>query len=103
MEGPFWREIRGLGLSYHYDIWCNREKELLCFSLERSPNISEAYRVSKDIVREYETTPFDEAMLEGARSSVIFSLVSQEETIDLACDSAFLTSLSGTTVKDLMN
>lgn len=48
------------------------------------------------ILEEYAKTEFDPHLVEGAKSAVIFSLVSEVDTVPLAADNAFLTYLSQT-------
>jgi Zn-dependent M16 (insulinase) family peptidase len=50
MEGPFWNRIRGLGLSYGYDISPNNEEGLIYFTLDKASHLTAAYRAAKDIV-----------------------------------------------------
>jgi len=95
MEGLFWKKIRGLGLSYGYGISNSIEEGLLYFTLARSTNVTKAYQVAKEIVDEFlaKKLVFDETTLEGARSSVIFAIVSREESIESAAEQAFLNYL----------
>ena len=50
MEGPFWNKIRGLGLSYGYDITPNNEEGLLYFTLDKASHLTAAYKAAKEIV-----------------------------------------------------
>ena len=47
MEGPFWNKIRGLGLSYGYDITPNKEEGLLYFTLNKASHLTVAYKARK--------------------------------------------------------
>lgn len=49
MEGPLWKQIRGLGLSYNFALEVNLEKGLLAYHLHKSTNLPKAYQVSKAI------------------------------------------------------
>jgi Zn-dependent M16 (insulinase) family peptidase len=42
LEGPFWKQIRGLGLSYSYSISVDAEQGKLTFMLFKSTNVAGA-------------------------------------------------------------
>jgi len=95
MEGAFWKQIRGLGLAYGYNINMNIDEGLLYFSLTKSANVTKAYEVSRGIAKDYlaKKLEFEDTMLEAARSGVIFSIVNREETLEKVGEQAFLNYL----------
>ena len=53
LQGPMWRQIRGMGLSYHYSMRCKIEEGLLYFILFRSAQVAQAFEVAKKILVSY--------------------------------------------------
>jgi len=83
MESPFWKRIRGLGLSYGYGITMKIEEGLLYFSLTKSSNVVKAYQEAKDIIEDILSGnfQFEDIKIESAKSGAIFGVVSREENI----------------------
>ncbi|XP_029633499.1 uncharacterized protein C05D11.1 [Octopus sinensis] len=81
-EGPMWKQIRGLGLSYSYNMTINEESGLLCLVLGQSVNLIESFKMAQNIVMSYilGESPYIELELESARSSLIFEIINQEKT-----------------------
>ena len=91
LEGPFWKKIRGLGLSYSYSIYSSIEQGLTYFMLRKSTSLVKAYLEAKKIIDEFVngTEKFDKTMLDSAKSAVIFAIISREETIYDAANQQF--------------
>ncbi|CAH1271971.1 Hypp4744 [Branchiostoma lanceolatum] len=83
LEGPMWRQIRGLGLSYHYSIKVTPSQGLMSFILYKSAQLVQAYKVGKDIVDEYldGSSDFEPVQVEAAISSVLSSIIEREESV----------------------
>ncbi|XP_064616831.1 uncharacterized protein C05D11.1-like [Liolophura sinensis] len=96
-EGPMWRQIRGLGLSYHYSIYTVPETGQLYFILSKSTHIISAYKQGKDIVLGYADgrTPFSEVELESSRSSLIFEIIESEKTASSVSMESMLSYFTG--------
>ena len=45
-----WRQIRGMGLSYHYSMVCSPSQGLLYLVLYKSTQLLQAYNVARKIV-----------------------------------------------------
>ncbi|KAK3280044.1 hypothetical protein CYMTET_12104 [Cymbomonas tetramitiformis] len=82
LEGPFWKQIRGQGLSYSYGITVRPDEGLLYFSLFKSTNVPAAYSKAEDIVKGYisGSTPLEQVMLDTAVSTCVYNVVSREST-----------------------
>lgn len=95
LEGPLWRQVRGMGLSYNYRMMCRPDNGHLYFQLFKSSQLVQAYKVSKEIVHGYlsGSTPFEQLSLEAAISGVIFEFIDREKTVALAADQAVLNYL----------
>ncbi|KAL6068377.1 putative zn2+-dependent endopeptidase insulinase superfamily protein [Balamuthia mandrillaris] len=95
MEGPFWKHIRGAGLSYSYDVFLEVEEGLIYFLLFRSASLCKAYDEAIHIVNDYhkKNVEFEETLLDAARSSVIFGIIAREETASSAAAQSFLNCL----------
>ncbi|CAB4004421.1 uncharacterized protein C05D11.1-like [Paramuricea clavata] len=93
LEGPMWRTIRGLGLSYHYSMFCDPEQGLIYFVLFKASHLVKAYEKAQEIMNDYLSgnVPYDAVQLESAISSVIFEIIGQEESVG---DAAFENLLS---------
>jgi len=91
LEGPFWKQIRGLGLSYSYSIMVDPHDGDLTFQLFKSTNLAGAYEKARSIVTEYVSgeTPLSQMMLDTAISTSIFAVVNREDTPLAAAGEAF--------------
>lgn len=49
LEGPFWRQLRGQGLTYGYSMHIKLNECLLYFTLYRSTNVVDAFKQFKAI------------------------------------------------------
>lgn len=83
LEGPFWRQIRGTGLSYGYSMNVTRHSQLLTFTLYRSTNVSAAFKHFKLLTEAQlsETSSWEPELLESARSSLIFEWIEREKSV----------------------
>lgn len=49
LEGPFWKNLRGQGLTYGYNMFINPNEQLLYFTLYRATNVTAAFKQFKMI------------------------------------------------------
>lgn len=81
-EGPLWKQIRGKGYSYNYAIMVKVNEGLLYLIYAKATNVVGAYKETKDIVaKQLEMKEWDNALLESAKSSLIFEIIDEEKTI----------------------
>lgn len=82
LEGPLWRQLRGLGLSYHYSISLSPSDGLMYFLLYKSSQIVAAYNKTFEIVDRYLNGEecFEDNLLESAKSSLIFEFIKREKS-----------------------
>ncbi|XP_058831479.1 uncharacterized protein C05D11.1-like [Topomyia yanbarensis] len=94
LEGPLWRQIRGQGLSYGYNIVPRPNEGLLYFTLHRATNVVAAYKEAKSITEKQlqENPEWDSTLLESARSSLIFEIIAREKSIGNVVIQSFLAS-----------
>lgn len=52
-QGPMWRQIRGMGLSYNYHMSCHPDQGQLYFHLFKSSQLVPAFKEAKDIMVAY--------------------------------------------------
>ena len=82
LEGPLWRQVRGLGLSYNYAIQLCPSEGLLYFMLRKSTRLVEAYNKVQEIVDRYINgeDDFEDNLFESAKSSLIFEFIRREKS-----------------------
>ncbi|CAG8540342.1 29_t:CDS:10, partial [Dentiscutata heterogama] len=82
MEGVFWKAIRGQGLAYSVWLKVSVESGHISFATYRSPDAYKVYDQARKIVNDLASkkVEFDKSELEGAKSGVIYGLVSKEAT-----------------------
>lgn len=82
LEGPMWKQIRGLGLSYSYSLYIKHETGLIYFSLFKSTQLVEAFRQAKKLVDSLVdgSAELSDVELESAKSSLIFEIIEEEKT-----------------------
>ncbi|XP_057672406.1 uncharacterized protein C05D11.1-like isoform X1 [Diorhabda carinulata] len=90
LEGPLWKQIRGKGFAYSYSILCVTCEGLIYLSFDRATNVVGAYKETKAIVdKQLETKVWDEALLESAKSSLMFEIINLEKTLSDVTDVSF--------------
>ncbi|KAK9870443.1 hypothetical protein WA026_008009 [Henosepilachna vigintioctopunctata] len=81
-EGPLWKQIRGKGFSYNYNIRVQVNDGLLYLIFAKATNVVGAYKETLQIVsKQLESKVWDETLLEAARSSLVFKIIDEETTI----------------------
>jgi Zn-dependent M16 (insulinase) family peptidase len=101
LEGPFWKQIRGLGLAYSYGISLQPEEGLIYFTLFKAAHVAKAYGTAAEIVRAFVAAPPDSPLfavdaVENAISSAIFSVLNREATPATAGSQALLSYFRAT-------
>lgn len=98
LEGPMWKKIRKN--SYGYDVLPKPNEGVIVFSLYRATNIHEAYKDAKTIIEAQlkDDSVFEDALLESARSSLIFQIIEREKTVGDLVNQAMLNSFKGVPV-----
>ncbi|GAM23595.1 hypothetical protein SAMD00019534_067700, partial [Acytostelium subglobosum LB1] len=82
MEGPFWKGLRGAGLTYNYDLYIDRESGILTFSCSKSSSLEKAFSESKRIVCDVISSgQLNPAWVQTAASSVLFEFVNAEKNV----------------------
>jgi len=98
LEGPMWRQIRGLGLSYHYSMYVNIEHGLLYFTLQKSTHLANAFKEAKKITESFISgdEDIDETEFEAAKSSLVFEIIEDEKTVSAAATQSLLSFFRAT-------
>ncbi|XP_043275299.1 uncharacterized protein C05D11.1-like [Venturia canescens] len=82
LEGPMWKQIRGLGLSYSYDVSCKIDEGLMYLAFFGATNIVGAYKEAKAIVEHHlKENKWDQLLYESAKSSLIFKIIEDEKSV----------------------
>ncbi|XP_012262723.1 uncharacterized protein C05D11.1-like [Athalia rosae] len=82
LEGPMWRQIRGQGLSYGYNIFPRPNEGLLYLTFYRATNIVAAYKEARAIVEnQLIGEKWEQALFESAKSSLIFEIIEREKSV----------------------
>uniref|UniRef100_UPI00358F5AD4 uncharacterized protein C05D11.1-like isoform X2 n=1 Tax=Myxine glutinosa TaxID=7769 RepID=UPI00358F5AD4 len=104
LEGPMWRQVRGLGLAYHYSMRVDPSEGLLYFMLYKSSQLVSAYKQAMDILAEYvsEESIWETISVEAAVSSVIYEIVERETTVSEAALQSLISSFRGIDNKTLL-
>lgn len=94
LEGPLWRQIRGQGLAYGYSMLPLPNEGLLYLTLYRATNVLAAYKEAKTITENQlkDNAEWDAALLESARSSLIFEIIEREKSVGDVVIQALLSS-----------
>ncbi|CAI8039021.1 Uncharacterized protein C05D11.1 [Geodia barretti] len=108
LEGPLWRQVRGQGLAYHYNISCSVSEGLLCLRLFRATQVLQAYIVARKILSDHVdgSVGLEEGQLEAAVSGVIYEEIEESKTVAAAANQALLHHLrrvSSSFSKDLLD
>lgn len=84
LEGSFWRQIRGQGLAYGYNMTVKLHSQMLIFTLYRATNVIAAFKQFKSITQAQliEGATWDAELLESARSSLIFEWIEREKCVN---------------------
>ena len=91
IEGPLWCEIRGAGLSYGYGLAYASVGGFILFTLQRSAQLAQAYKVSRDIIMGYangERKISQEEFIAG-KNSIVFDFVESVSTFVCVADNAW--------------
>lgn len=81
-EGPMWRQIRGKGFAYGYTMMVHVNDGLLYLVYSRASNVVAAYKETVDILaKQLKNKEWDATLIESAKSSLIFKLIDEENTI----------------------
>lgn len=86
-----------MGLSYSYSIRLQVDEGLLYFVLFKSTHVVNAYKEAMKIVERHVsgTDPWDGALLDSARSSLAYELVSREKSVAKVSTQSVLCYLRG--------
>lgn len=97
LEGPMWRQIRGLGLAYNFSVSVKPEEGLIFLLLFKCSHVVSAYKEAKRILNDHISgkESWDAALLDSARSSLIFEIIDHEKNLPDVCHESLLSYFRG--------
>lgn len=94
LEGSMWRQIRGKGYAYSYNMLPKPNEGLLTLQFYKATNVVGAYRETKKILEDtLNGEELDQVLFESARSSLIFEIIDREKNIGELPGQAILSTL----------
>ncbi|CAG8543440.1 8472_t:CDS:10 [Ambispora gerdemannii] len=95
MEGILWRLIRGQGLAYGNWLQVSVETGLIYFAVFKSPDAFKAFDQARQSIDDLaqKKIEFEQIDLEGAQSSVIYSIASEEKSKEQTASKLFITTV----------
>ena len=83
MEGPLWKQIRGLGLAYGFHFGYSPSRGFANFGANEATDVVQAFKEVKKFVDSLadddDDVDIDELTLESAKSTLLFSLIAESE------------------------
>lgn len=82
-EGPMWKQIRGLGFAYSYNMVPRPNENQLYLTIYRASDIVSTYAEAKKIIETHlkESTDWDQTLFESAKTSLAFEIIDREKSI----------------------
>lgn len=82
LEGPLWKSLRGLGLTYHYNIHIFPGSGLMQFLLYKATHVVAAHEKAVEIVNKYldGEEQYEDNLFESAKSSLVFEYIKDEKS-----------------------
>ena len=101
-EGPLWTSVRGTGLAYGAYFLRSTESGFIKFYIDRSPDAWKAFDASRKVLESFISgeTALTARDLEGAISSIIMSMASEEPTMAEAALASFMNQVVKGVPKD---
>uniref|UniRef100_A0A8D8XF76 Uncharacterized protein C05D11.1 n=1 Tax=Cacopsylla melanoneura TaxID=428564 RepID=A0A8D8XF76_9HEMI len=83
LEGPMWKQIRGLGHAYSYNMVPRPNEGQLYLTFYRATNVVAAYTEAKNIIESHlkPDTEWDSTLFDSAKTSLIFEIIDREKSI----------------------
>ncbi|XP_035211557.1 uncharacterized protein C05D11.1-like [Stegodyphus dumicola] len=83
LEGPMWKQIRGLGLAYTYYICTAPDSGLTYLSIGKATHLVKAYKEARDIVESHLNgeSKWEKELMESASSSAVFEIIEKIKTV----------------------
>ncbi|KAI5704049.1 hypothetical protein M8J75_001491 [Diaphorina citri] len=83
LEGPMWKQIRGLGHAYSYNMVPRPNEGQLHLTFYRATNVVAAYTEAKNIIESHlkPDTVWDPTLFDSAKTSLIFEIIEREKSI----------------------
>ncbi|KAL3106827.1 hypothetical protein niasHT_016182 [Heterodera trifolii] len=93
-EGPLWNAVRGPGYAYGVNLDVLPDRKALSLDLYRCSELIKAYQQTRaTTLAVLNLDRLDTNLLESAKRSLIFNLISRESTVELRVNSAILATI----------
>jgi len=97
LEGDFWVKLRGAGLTYSYFVRPSTDTGRISFGLFKCTDLIGAYTAARKIIVDYASgaSTITELQLEGAKSTVAYTIISSTSTRLSAAATAWEAAFEG--------
>jgi len=107
LEGPIWRQVRGLGLAYDCSIFLDPDSGLIYFSFSRAAHLVKGYREALNTIESHLSgqTKWEKELFEASCSSLIFEIIERVKTVsDVADESlrSYFSNVDMTFIQELL-
>lgn len=81
LEGSLWKEIRGAGLAYNYNLYLGTSAGVLTLIIDISNQLIDAYKKTKEVIigQLNNSQDFERHLFESAKSSLIYDFINREK------------------------
>ena len=81
LEGPLWKQIRGQGFAYSFDLYNGPASGFLVFYLGRATNVSKGYIAAKETIENIiQENELEDTQIETAKGALACGIIQKYET-----------------------